>query len=121
MSDGAGTWSEIEITDEYMNTMRSRTRRYTVVLLRRMPGLAAPDALPTVWEHGRRNHQLRASGVMPIVCPMPEDPELAGIGIFDAEPAEVDRIMADDPAVKAGLMTYSLHPCMGFPGDALSG
>jgi hypothetical protein len=121
MPDGAGTWTDIEITDDYMTAMRAKTKSYTVLLLRRTPGLAAPDAWPTVWEHGRRNHQLRAHGVLPIVCPMPGDPELAGIGIFDAEPAEVDRIMADDPAVKAGLLTYSLHPCRGFPGDALSG
>jgi hypothetical protein len=55
---------------------------------------------------------------MPIVCPTDET-ELAGIGIFDAEPAEVSRIMDEDPGVKAGIFTYEVHPCRGFPGSAL--
>ena len=120
MTDKASTWSDIEITDEYMNSMRSKTKAYTVLLLRRTPKLIDPDAWPTVWEHGRRNHQLRAHGIMPIVCPIPDDDTMAGIGIFNAEPHVVEEIMAEDPAVKAGLLTYTLHVCRGFPGDALS-
>lgn len=109
-----------QITDEYMNQMRAKTREYTVLLLHRTPRLADRDAFPIVWEHGRRNHQLRADGIMPIVCPMPDDDDLAGLGIFDAPPEEVDRIMADDPGVKAGLFTYTVHVCRGIPGDALT-
>jgi hypothetical protein len=110
-----------EITDEYMNEMRAKTRMYTLVLLHRTPELAEPGAFPIVWEHGRRNHLLRRQGIMPIVCPIPDDEELAGVGIFDAPQEEVDNIMSDDPAVKAGLLTYTLHVCRGFPGDALKG
>jgi hypothetical protein len=120
MTDNSQAWAEIEITDDYMKEMRPRTKAYTMVLLRRTAQTSDPDAFPTIWEHGRRNHQLRASGVMPIVCPMPDDDVFAGIGIFDAAMAEVDRIMVDDPAVRTGLMTYTLHACVGFPGDALT-
>jgi hypothetical protein len=109
-----------EITDEYMNKMRAKTRAYTVLLLRRTPRLAEPDGFPIVWEHGRRNQQLRADGVLAIDCWIPDDEEMAGIGIFNAGPDEVDRIMADDPGVKAGLFTYTLHVGRGIPGDALS-
>jgi len=28
-------------------------------------------------------------------------------------------IMNDDPGVAAGVFTYQVHPCRGFPGDAL--
>ncbi len=52
---------------------------------------------------------------------MPDDEELAGIGIFDAGIDEAHRLMADDPAVRAGLLTYTLHTCRGFPGDSLPG
>jgi hypothetical protein len=109
-----------EITDDYMNEMRTKTREYTVLLLHRTPRLADPGAFPIVWEHGRRNHQLRTDGILPIVCPIPDDDVMAAIGIFNAEPAKVDRIMADDPGVKAGLFTYTLHVCRGIPGDALT-
>jgi hypothetical protein len=120
MRENDKAWTGIEITDEYMRQMRPKSRAYTAVLLRRTSTTGDPDAWPTIWEHGRRNHQLRAGGMMPIVCPMPEDDVFAGIGIFDAEMDEVDRIMIDDPAVRAGLMTYTLHACVGFPGDTLT-
>ena len=109
----------IEITDEYMREMHDKTKTYTLLLLKRTQRLADPGAMAVVWEHGRRNHALRAEGIMPIVCPTPDDSELAGIGIFNAEPAEVARIMDQDPAVRAGLLKYTLHVCHGFPGDSL--
>jgi hypothetical protein len=109
------------ITDEFMQAMRPTTRLYTMLLLKRTPKLADPDAFPVLWEHGRRNYALREAGLLSIVCPMPDDEELAGIGIFDAGIDEVHRLMADDPAVRAGLLTYTLHACRGFPGDALPG
>jgi hypothetical protein len=109
------------ITDEFMHAMRPTARPYTVLLLKRTPELADPDAFPILWEHGRRNYALRAAGLLSIVCPVPDDDELAGVGIFDAGIDEVRELMADDPAVRAGLLTYTVHTCRGFPGDALPG
>ena len=34
---------------------------------------------------------------------------------------EVKKLMDDDPGVKAGIFTYEVHPCRGFPGDSLPG
>jgi hypothetical protein len=31
----------------------------------------------------------------------------------------VREIMDGDPGVQAGMFTYHVHPCRGFPGDAL--
>jgi hypothetical protein len=109
------------ITDEFMLAMRPKARPYTFLLLRRTPQFADPDAFATLWEHGRRNYALREAGLLSIVCPMPDDEELAGIAVFNAGFDEVHELMAEDPAVSAGLLTYTLHPCIGFPGDALSG
>ena len=33
---------------------------------------------------------------------------------------EVVRIMDGDPGVVAGVFVYDVHPCRGFPGDALA-
>jgi hypothetical protein len=109
------------ITDEYMREMQAKARTYSLVLLRRAARYSDPDADAIIWEHGRRNHSLRADGVLAIVCPVADDTELAGIGIFGASPEETAQIMDGDPAVQAGVLSYELHPIRGFPGDHLPG
>jgi hypothetical protein len=42
-----------------------------------------------------------------------------GVGIFSTREEETKRIMDEDPAVKAGIFTYEIHPCRSFPGDKL--
>jgi hypothetical protein len=74
-----------------------------------------PDAGAMVWERGRRNHSLHADGVLAIVCPVADDSEWAGIGIFDALPGETARIMDGDPAVKAAVLSYDVHPAARRP------
>jgi hypothetical protein len=77
-----------------------------------------PGADKVIGEHGRRNYALRAEGILPIVCPI-GDGEVAGIGILDRSVEEADVLMREDPAVKQGVLVYSLHACWSFPGDAL--
>ncbi len=72
-----------------------------------------------IWEHGRRNFELRAAGVLSIVCPVTDESEIAGIGIFNASIEEVSKLMDEDPGVKADVFVYELHPCRSFPGDSL--
>jgi hypothetical protein len=108
-----------QITDEYMQEMLGKSKTYTAMLLRLTERAAEADAEKIIWEHGRRNFALRAQGKLPIVCPTTDESEWAGIGIFDATPEEVERIMADDPGIKAGVFTCELHPVMGFPGSSL--
>ena len=107
------------ITDEYMLEMRSQARTYSLVLLKRAVRYDEPDADAIIWEHGRRNHSLRADGVLAIVCPIADDSEWAGIGIFDAPLDETARILDGDPAIQAGVLSYEVHPVRGFPGDSL--
>lgn len=109
------------ITDEFMRQMRSQTREYSIVLLKATAARAAQGADAIVWEHGRRNFELRAEGVLAIVCPITDGSGLAGLGIFNASLERTREIMDGDPAVQAGLFTYEVHPCRSFPGDALPG
>jgi hypothetical protein len=113
------TYGTTPISDEYMHEMLAKTKGYAVVFLKAGPNINAPDARPTIFEHGRRNFALRAEGVLPIVCPVTDDSEWAGIGIFDASPEEVTRIMDADPGVQAGIFTYEVHTVRSFPGDTL--
>jgi len=108
-----------EITDAYMKEMISATKTYCACILRATPKMKEPGADKTVWEHGRRNFMLRADGVLPIVCPVTDGSEVSGIGIFVGSVEDVSLILEEDPGVKAGLFTYELHTCRGFPGSSL--
>jgi hypothetical protein len=110
-----------EITDDYMRENMAKTREYTLVLLRagEQYGKDGSDAI--VWEHGRRNFSLRADGLLSIVCPVLDDTDLCGAGIFATSIERAAEIMDDDPGVRAGVFTYETHPVRSFPGDALPG
>lgn len=110
-----------EITDEYMLQMRARARNYCVLILKAGPNYGQEGAGGIIWEHGRRLHSLRVDGVLSIVCPIADDSDVSGIGIFNASVEETRKIMDEDPGVKAGVFVYELHPCRGFPGDSLPG
>jgi hypothetical protein len=107
------------ITDDYMREMLTKTKGYTLVLIKDGPNRYRPDADAIIWEHGRRNFGLRAEGVLAIVCPVGDETSLDGLYIFDAPVDQVRRIMDDDPGVKVGLFTYEVHQTRGFPGDSL--
>ena len=109
------------ITDEYMREMLPKTKEYSLVILRPGPHLTDPGADKIIWEHGRRNFALRAEGLLAVVCPVRDGGNVAGIGVFAAPLDDVDRLMRDDPAVKAGVLVYELHATRSFPGDSLPG
>jgi hypothetical protein len=114
-----------EISDETLTAYVGTARAYTLLILKRgpafpeeglQPGSAARDI---VWRHGKRNVALRTAGIMPIVCPVVDGSDLCGIGVFDASPEDVHRIMGGDPGVRAGLFVYEVHPTRAAPGSTL--
>lgn len=107
------------ITDEMMRQRLAAARGYTIVIVKAGPKRHDEGANAIIWEHGRRNFALREDGLLSIVCPISDDSELAGVGIFNAGVEEVRRIMDEDPAVKADILVYEIHPCRAFPGDSL--
>jgi hypothetical protein len=115
------TFGTTPITDDYMQEMLGKTKAYVAVFLKTGPNYDAPDARATIVEHGRRNFALRAEGVLPVVCPITDDSEWNGVGIFDASVDDVTAIMDADPGVQAGIFTYEVHPVRSFPGDTLPG
>jgi hypothetical protein len=106
-------------TDEMMHERLAHAASYTLVVLRRTDKYGTNGANQIIWEHGRRNMVLQADGVMPIVCPVGDETGLSGIAIFIDAPDTVRSIMDGDPAVVAGILSYTLHNCRGFPGSAL--
>ena len=109
------------ISDATMREGQASARGYTVAILRHGPAYDPPQSDPIIWEHGRRNYALRAAGLLSIVCPIRDGTQMAGIGIFNSDPAGVERILRGDPAVQAGVLAFEVHPARSFPGDSLPG
>jgi hypothetical protein len=107
------------ITDEYMRQMLTKTKEYCLVLLKPGSNVNHPELQKIIWEHGRRNFQLRADGILSVVAPMTQDTGISGMGIFNLSADETKKIMNEDPAVEAGIFVYEVHPCRSFPGDSL--
>jgi hypothetical protein len=110
-----------ENSDNKTSEHLSKARDYTILILKKGPKYQedAENGKPIVWEHGKRNMSLRQDGVLAVVCPITDPSEYAGIGVFSCSVEEARRVMDDDPAIKAGVLTYSVHSGKGFPGDAL--
>ncbi len=108
-----------QIDDGYMQVMREKARPYTVVILRKTRKAGEPGADKIVWEHGRRNFALRRDGILRVVCPVRDETDVAGVGIFSASVEQTRKIMDEDPAVKTGIFVYETHPTRSLPGDAL--
>jgi hypothetical protein len=106
-------------TDEEMGRLLPTTRPYSVVILKRGPRFGDESSPGIIWEHGRRNFGLRDDGVLAVVLRVADESDVCGIGVFAATVDETTAIMADDPGVAAGVFTYQVHECRGFPGDAL--
>jgi hypothetical protein len=119
-SEGGNLTMETTVTDEYMRGMLATAKNYCVVILREGPKRSQPGIEKIIWEHGRRNFQLRAEGVMSIVCPVVDGGDIKGIGIFNASVEETKRIMDGDPGVQAGIFVYEACLCRSFPGDCLA-
>jgi hypothetical protein len=108
-----------QITDEQMQAGLRANREYSLLILKAGPNRQMQGVDAIVWEHGRRNFALRAAGLLSIVCPVPDNSDLSGIGIFNVDLAQLREIMDGDPGVQGGVFTYELHPCRSFPGDRL--
>ena len=108
-----------EITDEYMKEKLAETKPYTAVIVKKGPAFKMPDVYPVIWEHGRKNFSLKADGLLHVVCPVNDASEVAGIGIFTTDEEQTKKIMDEDPAVKAGILVYEIHPTRSFPGSSL--
>lgn len=107
------------ITDELMMQMISQAKLYSVVILKSGPNYGKPENQPIIWEHARRNFALREEGLLSIVCPVSDESELKGLGIFNADLEQTKEIMDGDPGVMAGVFIYEVHTARSFPGDSL--
>ena len=107
------------MSDEAMLELVATTKGYSMMILRSGPKRHQPNVERIIWEHGRRNLELREAGKIAIVCPVTDDSDVCGLCIFNTEPNEAKLIMEGDPGVQAGVFLFEVYPCRGFPGDSL--
>lgn len=106
------------VTDQQIQELAATAQPYSLVQLR-WAEARHQDGHDTIeLEHQRRMVSLRAQGVIAILCPVLSD-TVAGVAIMTESLARAQAIMADDPCVRAGMMTCEVLPCVGFPGDSL--
>lgn len=108
------------ITDDYMRARLSETKPYTVVVLHRTKRALEPGSDRVIWEHGRRNFEMRRDGLLLVVCPVRDESDVSGVGIFSTDLARTKELMEADPAVRAGIFTYEMHATRSFPRDSLT-
>jgi hypothetical protein len=107
------------ITDEYMKEKLAETKPFTVVILKKGPKYKMPEVFPIIWEHARKNFQLKEAGLLAVVCPVNDGTEVSGVGIFTTNEEETKKLVEEDPAVKAGILVYEIHSTKSFPGSSL--
>ena len=113
------------VTDDVLMDALTRTLPYTVIILTVGPRFSPagpnrdPEVAAIILQHGKRNFALREAGLLAVVCPIADGTNVSGVGVFAATPEDVDRIYSNDPAVKAGILKYELHPTRTFPGSRL--
>jgi hypothetical protein len=113
-----------EISDAAMDERLAKVRGYCLLILKAGPNYVPPDSRPAeqaaiIREHGRRNMKLRAEGKMALVAPVVGARPIVGLAVFTVPEAEARSLMANDPAVLAGILTAEWATWFGVPGDAL--
>lgn len=106
------------VTDEQVQALAATARRFTLLQLRWAADRHQEGSEAIEAAHQRRMVALRADGTIAVLCPVLSD-TVAGVAVMTEEPDRAREIIADDPCVQAGMMTFEVLPCLGFPGDAL--
>ncbi len=90
------------ITDEMMRERLSKLKPYTTMILHKTTKFGGPGTDQIVWEHGRRNFALRASGKISIICPVNDGTDVTGVSIFNTTLEEAKKIYDEDSGRKSG-------------------
>ena len=92
---------------------------YFFVLLKKGPnrGQDSVTAAKIQKAHLENINRMAASGKLNVAGPFLDEGEMRGIFIFDSgNEDEVRKLVENDPAVKAGRLTYEIHPWMTEKG-----
>jgi uncharacterized protein YciI len=92
---------------------------YFLVILKKGPHRDQDSTLAAAIQKGHMDNinKLAASGKLNVAGPFLDEGDMRGIFIFDSgNEQEVRSFVENDPAVKAGRLTYEIHPWMTQKG-----
>jgi hypothetical protein len=108
------------VTDDQIEQLAATAKPYSLLQLSWAANRHQEGAEAIELEHQRRMVSLRVEGVIAVLCPVVSD-IVAGVAIMTQTPEQAAATMAADPCVQAGMMTYEVFACFGFPGDTVPG
>ena len=108
------------VTDAQIRDLAATAGPATIGVLHWTADRHQDGAAEVELEHQRRMVTLRAEGVIAVLVPVLSE-TLAGLAVMTVGVDEAATLFAEDPCVRAGMMTYEVHPCLTFPGDAVPG
>lgn len=107
------------VTDEELKRLLGSAPKRFAFLLRPGPEYGPQTAALQV-EHVRNMFGLLRAGVLLSVTALLDGVDVLGVGVMDAaSPAEVERVLAEDPAVKGGRARYEIRLAASFAQDDL--
>jgi uncharacterized protein len=92
---------------------------YFLVLLKKGPNRSQDSVTAAKIQkaHMENINRMAASGKLNVAGPFLDEGDMRGIFIFDSgNEDEVKKLVENDPAVKAGRLTYEIHPWMTEKG-----
>ena len=101
------------------NNAGENLKPYFLVLLKKGPhrNQDSTTAAQIQKAHLENINRMAASGKLNVAGPFLDEGDMRGIFIFDSGiEDEVRKLVENDPAVKAGRLTYEIHPWMTEKG-----
>src|SRR5688572_4451712 len=102
------------ITDEEMQRLLGGAARRFAFVLR--PGENfGPDTQGLQWEHARNMFTLLQAGTLASVTALMDGTDVLGVGVMEAaSKAEVEALLREDPAVRAGRLRFEVFSTASF-------
>ena len=104
------------------NNTGDNLKAYFFVLLKAGPHRGQDSVTMAKIQKGHLENinRMASLGKLNVAGPFIDDGDLKGIYIFDSDSEEEVRAMIEnDPAIKAGRLTYEIHPWMTEKGTCL--
>lgn len=112
--------SQTPVTNETMQGLLSSAPETLTFVLRRGPRFDDPATAPLQWEHARNMFGLLRDGKVVQVTAIMDGTDVLGVGYFARiERAEAEAILAADPGIAGGRLTFELRSSVSFRASEL--